>query len=161
MTTTTAVFACSFPECEEKNLAPQKALFPSIKAILQAENGRPVTLATLASHALCPKHGGFARPHVGGTFSHAETAKWIEERDARRAAERAVAEKFFVGKYAASAAKPKQAVPGKPAARPEPSKNAMQLAFEKAKVPQAPAAKPATQKVVGIDEPAVAAAASA
>lgn len=141
--TTTIVFACSFLPCEEKNLAPQAASFPSIKAIMQAEKGRPITLATLASHALCPKHSALARPHVGGTFSHAETVKWFEDRDARRAAERAArreaertaAEKFFAGKYGASAAKPKpQLMPGKPAPQPEPPKNAMQLAFEKAKV---------------------------
>jgi hypothetical protein len=145
----TDTFACSFPGCEEKNLSRQKVLFPSIKAILQAENGRPVTLATLANHALCPRHSVLARPHVGGTFSHAETVKWIEERDAKRAAERATAEKFFAGKYAVSAPKPKQVMPGKPAAKPEPGKNAMQLAFDRAKVtPAATTTKPATQKVV-------------
>lgn len=120
-------FACNFTGCEEKNLAPETAVFPSLKAIQQAESGRPVSVGTLAWHALCHRHAALVRPHVGGTFPYGETVKRIEERDAERAAARA-----YCQRYGASVEKPKSA-PGRPAAKPEAPKNAMQLAFEKAK----------------------------
>jgi hypothetical protein len=145
----TATLSCNFPGCEAKDLKPETALVPAIKAIQQAENGRPVTPAILASHVFCQEHGVLGRAQAGGMFSYTETVKRLEQ----RAAERTQAKTFFA-KYGAPAQKP--TAPGKPAAKPQPPKTAMQIALEKGGV-----VKPATQKVVVIETSAVAAAAGA
>ena len=58
--------SCNFPGCEAKDLKPETALVPAIKAIQQAENGRPVSPAILASHVFCQEHGALGRSQAGG-----------------------------------------------------------------------------------------------
>jgi hypothetical protein len=142
MTTTTTTLSCKFPGCEMKDLKPETALVPAIKAIQQAEGGRPVTPAILANHVLCNEHGALGRGIAGGMFSYTETVNQLE----RRMAERAQAKTFFA-KYAEPPrkAEPPKPVPAKPIARPQSlatprppaSKTAMQIAFEKGGVTSA------------------------
>ncbi len=147
----TTTLTCNFPGCG-REVKPETALVPKIEAIRQAEGGKPISTDTLAKHVFCEEHGALGRGFAGGMFSYVKSVEHLEQ----RAKERTAAKSFFA-KYGAPA--PKQpAAPGKPAAKPEPAKNAMQLAFDRAKVTSAPAAKPATQKVVELP---VAAAASA
>jgi hypothetical protein len=119
--------ACNFTGCLQKELQPETALVPAIKAIQQAEGGRPVTPATLASHVFCPEHAALGRGTTGGMFSYVETVKRLEQ----KAADRTAAKQFFA-KYGEAPKKP--VAPGKPAPRPNPGKNAMQLAFDRVKV---------------------------
>ncbi len=119
----TTTLKCNFDGCGIE-VAPEKALVPRIEAIRQAEGKSSITPSDLARHVFCEEHGALGRGFTGGMFSYAETVKRLEQ----RAAERVQAKQFFA-KYA----EPRKAAPGKPAPKPESGKNAMQIAFERAK----------------------------
>jgi hypothetical protein len=127
--------SCNFPGCEAKNLKPETALVPAIKAIQQAEGGRPVITAMLANHVFCNEHGTLGRGVTGGMFSYVETVKQLE----RRLAERAEARTFFAKYTESRKTELPKPVPAKPIAspqspatpRPPAPKTAMQIAFEK------------------------------
>lgn len=142
----TTTLTCNFPGCG-REVKPETALVPKIEAIRQAEGGKPISSDTLAKHVFCEEHGALGRGFAGGMFPYLKTVEHLEQ----RAKERTAAKSFFA-KYGAPA--PKQpAAPGKPTAKAQLTKTAMQIALERGGV-----VKPATQKVVELP---VAAAASA
>jgi hypothetical protein len=132
--TATTTLTCNFPGCETKDLKPETAMVPSIKAIRQAEGGKVVTPLMLAPHVLCADHAALGRGMGGGMFSYVETVQQLE----RREADRGKAPAYFA-RYM-PAVEPPKTKPGKPQAQPAPSKTAMQIAFERGGL--APGAKP-------------------
>ena len=73
---------CVLPGCGAR-LSADGAFVPEMSAIRQA-TGKPVTLAELAHHVLCPRHSRLAREQKVKTFRYLDTVKMIEERVAAR-----------------------------------------------------------------------------
>lgn len=138
----TNAFSCNFLGCETKNLAPETALVPSIKAIRQAEDGRRVTPEILAKHAFCKDHAALGRAQAGRMFSYLETVRQLEQHAAQLAKDRATASQVFA-KY--GGVPKKTSAPGKPTApssprRPSPRSDAMKNAFVNAGIVNAASA---------------------
>lgn len=90
----TNTLACAFPGCDAKNITPEKAWVPELKAIRQAE-GKALASSDLERHVHCETHVNLARKEGVKMFRYSETFSELE----RRTLERTKAKGHFA-KYA-------------------------------------------------------------
>lgn len=84
----TEKLACSFSGCREKELLPEFAWVPELKAIRQAE-GRKPSPSHLAKHAFCRTHASLAREtHGVKMYPYIKTLAELERRQAEEEAGR-------------------------------------------------------------------------
>jgi hypothetical protein len=76
---------CVCPGCDVVDLKPVDARVPSLAAIREKTKRRP-TIAGLAEHALCKRHGAIARRHGVQTFPYLATVALLEARELERQA---------------------------------------------------------------------------
>ena len=84
MTTTVTSLACVCPGCETK-IPAEKAWVPEIRAIRQAEGGKPIVPSDLVRHVHCDADASFARQMKVKMFRYLDTVAEMEKRAEERA----------------------------------------------------------------------------